>query len=1039
MGQAAPSRFWRISRRLCRWFFITGLLLILGVVSFGLFLNRVGLPEFLKERIVARLKAQGWAVEFSQMRFTWQRVIVARDLHLRRIRQPGGPQLFLDKVECRLNRAALKKLEVEVDSVMLEGGRLVWPLASTHRPATALQLNDAAGELLFRTGDQWELRSLHASLLGTRLQLSGVISNASRIRDWRFPRVPERTGVDPEALWRETVAAVNRIKYSGTPVLSGDFRGDARNFRSFDARLTFQATALRSPWGSGTNVLLSARLFPPATSNGWVQADLQLAADLASTPWGQARTFRLNLGVEPSLQQWIPTNALLALDLKEAQARWGSAEHLVVTARFNSNPTNALLMQSDLTASGTGVLTEVGRSARAKLDATFVHSLTNLWPASVSAELQLEETGTRWGRARRANLRARGVLPPTNDFTLLRTNLSWPERFQNVYWSAQAALTEVTGPQIQAEQLVFTTEWSAPRISLEASARVADGSVSLKAGLNAVSRELSFQGAAECDFQKLAPLFSTNSQPWLAQLSWKIPPRIEVAGQLFLPAWTNSPALGGKENLPGLSLAGRVDIGEGSYHGIRFNSASGPFALTNRLWSVAGLKLTFPEGSIEATGSSDERTRNFQAHVRSQIYPSSIKPLFLEKQQAAFDLVEFKTPPHLEGQVSGRWKQPELLSLAITLQATNFAVRGETGESCWALVLYTNQFFSILRPVVTRAGERGSAEGIGIDLVTQKLHLTNASGQMNPQAVARAIGKKAGEAVDPYRFDVPPMARASGVVDLKKGRHEDALRFEVNGGPFHWKNFHLSAASGIVDWQGQNLYLQDVKGVLHGGQVSGSAQFDFSPEAGTVFSFNGLAQEINLQPLLIDLVNTTNRIEGRLSGALVVTHANDRDPHSWQGHGRLGLRDGFIWEIPIFGVFSPVLNTFIPGLGNSRAKEATADFVITNSVIESKNLEIRATAMRMRYDMAVDFERRVDGRMEAELLRDIPAVGFFLSKLFWPFTKLFEYKVTGTLDQPKTQPLYTIPKILLMPLHPIKTFREMLPDDPKKPTEKPPQ
>ena len=211
MGQAAPSRFWRISRRLCRWFFIAALLLILGLLSFGLFLNRVGLPDFLKERIVAQLKAQGWAVEFSQMRFTWQRVIVARNLHLQRIQQPAGPQLFLDKAECRLNRAALKKLEMEVDSVMIEGGRLVWPLASTHQPATVLQLNEVAGELLFKAGDQWELRSLHASLLGTRIQLSGVISNASRIRDWRFPRVPETAGVDPEALRQIALVALPTI------------------------------------------------------------------------------------------------------------------------------------------------------------------------------------------------------------------------------------------------------------------------------------------------------------------------------------------------------------------------------------------------------------------------------------------------------------------------------------------------------------------------------------------------------------------------------------------------------------------------------------------------------------------------------------------------------------------------------------------------------------------------------------------------------------------------------------------------------------
>src|ERR1043165_1985248 len=181
MAPPAPGRFRRISRRLCRWFVIVVLLVILGLASLALFINRVGLPEFLKQRVVAQLKAKGWAVQFSQMRFTWQRVIMAQDVQLQRINHRGGPQLFLDTVECRLNRAALRKFEIEFDSVALQGGRLLWSWESTNKPVTALQLNAVAAELLFKAGDQWELRSLQASLLGTQLQLSGVISNASRI------------------------------------------------------------------------------------------------------------------------------------------------------------------------------------------------------------------------------------------------------------------------------------------------------------------------------------------------------------------------------------------------------------------------------------------------------------------------------------------------------------------------------------------------------------------------------------------------------------------------------------------------------------------------------------------------------------------------------------------------------------------------------------------------------------------------------------------------------------------------------------------
>ena len=134
---------------------------------------------------------------------------------------------------------------------------------------------------------------------------------------------------------------------------------------------------------------------------------------------------------------------------------------------------------------------------------------------------------------------------------------------------------------------------------------------------------------------------------------------------------------------------------------------------------------------------------------------------------------------------------------------------------------------------------------------------------------------------------------------------------------------------------------------------------------------------------------------------------------------------------------SPVLNAFIPGLGNSRAKHAGATFDITNSVVQSRDLEIRAGLMRMQFKGSVDFEQRVEGRMEAEMLRGLPAVGFVLSKVFWPVTKLFEYKVTGTLGDPKTEQLFVISRVLLFPFQPIKTIRELFEPD-KKTDEKPP-
>jgi hypothetical protein len=132
-----------------------------------------------------------------------------------------------------------------------------------------------------------------------------------------------------------------------------------------------------------------------------------------------------------------------------------------------------------------------------------------------------------------------------------------------------------------------------------------------------------------------------------------------------------------------------------------------------------------------------------------------------------------------------------------------------------------------------------------------------------------------------------------------------------------------------------------------------------------------------------------------------------------------------IWDIPIFGLFSPILNSVVPGLGNSRAKKASATYILTNSVIFSRDLQIHATAMRMQYDLRIDFDQRIAGRVEAELLRDMPGLGVIISKVLWPVTKLFEYRLSGSLDQPQAEPVFFIPRVLLLPFRPIKTLKEL--------------
>jgi hypothetical protein len=173
-----------------------------------------------------------------------------------------------------------------------------------------------------------------------------------------------------------------------------------------------------------------------------------------------------------------------------------------------------------------------------------------------------------------------------------------------------------------------------------------------------------------------------------------------------------------------------------------------------------------------------------------------------------------------------------------------------------------------------------------------------------------------------------------------------------------------------------------------------------------------------------------------LNGVWSVTHANSEDWNSWNGYGYAELTDGFLWDLPLFGFVTDVINNLGLDTGRSRVKGLTGDFTMTNSLIHTRNLELQSAAMRLGYRGTFDFQGRINARVEARLLHDTAIVGPLVSFLFSPLTKIFEFRVGGTLIDPVLEPMY-IPKPLLFPLDPIGTIRQLLGAPPSETTSPP--
>ena len=1042
---AKPPRSlgWRVFFTTFKWCRISILLVLLVVIILGLFLDHVGLPDWLGRRVEDQFRANGWELKFSKLRLRWYHGIVGEGLQLQRTNAMAGPSLFLHTAEFRLNWRALRNLDLEADGVMLKGGRLLWPIPGTNQPQRTLVLEDIGGELLFKPNDIWELKFIEANLLNTHVRFRGDITNASLIREWKLtPRPPGAPPVSRN-LWHDLLSEAEKVRFTGHPELNVIFSGDARNWRSFDTRLKFAAIAVDSPWADGTNVNLAIDLLPPPRTNDALRIDLKATAEQARTRWAAAANLDLKLVFEPSFDGSYPTNSLLLLELHGADTPWGSAGHIFTEVRSNPSETNSALKETRADITIDGFAGQDSTARRARITATLAHPPDNFLPATTQTAWTFHDLKSPAATSEWIRITTKLELPAQSEFRLGTTNLPWFERIANLPFNANVTLSNTAISRLQLPSVDLMAHWRFPELKLESGGQLEADSAKAQLSLDTATREVTFRVQGSLDHRRAANFIGTNATVWSQSLSFATPPTNFLQGRFTLPSLTDSTVAWQRDVLPTLAMSGAISAASGAFRDIPFTSVTIPVTLTNLSWKVNGASLTQTNGAVTIMGAGDQANGDFHFNIRSDLDLLTLRPAFAEPGvHRVFDYFVWTKPPRIESDIRGNWTNAAALYAAADVTFSNTTFRGESISSATARVVYTNQLVSILHPLVIRKGEWGTADGIAFDIATERLYFTNATGRMTPRVITRAIGPKVDKIIEPYVFENAPDARTHGVIPLSKEDNGEDVRFDVDGGPFRWQRFHLEKVKASVFWRGNTLMITNVTGRWHGADVSGSAFFTFNPTiASDQFSFRVKVDGADLRKILKDLQpDRTNKTEGRMSGELIVTSADTHDWTSWEGYGHAHMTNGLLWDTPLFGVFSPIFNTILPGLGNSRARDASMTYKITNSVIYTKDLEIRATAMRMNYEGTVDFEQKVDGRMEAELLRDFPALGFLISKVLWPVTKLFEYKITGTLDNPKTQELYFVSKVLLMPLHPLRTLKDLFNsegDAVQKPDERP--
>ncbi len=970
-NERKPTRL----RRVLRWCRVLVLLGVLLLVIAGLYLNLVGLPDFLKRPLLTKLREQGVEVDFSRMRLRWYRGIVVDDAIFTFLKQPLRPKFSSTETELNLNYRSLLDSKLKLDSLQIKQGNFLWPVSATNQ----FSFSNLTAHIRFGAKEEINVTQLQADFIGAQINVVGSVTNASALRDWKIFQ-PKRT--EKKGGLEKFATALGRVRLSGHPQLALNFSGDAADPKSFRAALGFSAGDADTPWGKGNAIQLNAQL--------------------------------RNLT--------IPENNFVRLKINSAETIWGSSSNANFFVKLLSVSND--FFQTELKISAKQLATEFGKANSAQLSARSTQSLTNFAPINVTGTVGLVDAQTKWGKVASAELVFAGA---TNTSPKIAEN-NWGawSKAEPFHFTWETRLAEVESPKIKMEKVFCSGSWLAPELIVsKLEAQLFEGGIQLAGKLNVATRAANAKIISDFDPQKVSPFLTPFGQRWIAKYTWETPPKVEGNLRVVLPVWTNAAPNWREEVLPTLWLDGNVSVGRGSYREVTATSARTEFTYSNLVWSLPHLRVDRPEGGADLSLIASDRTREYHWRIHSQIDPRAIRHLLGEKPQRVFDDFQFTTPPTIRAELYGHWYEMEKTSGAGEVIAKNFSYRSNSIDQLTCSFSFTNQILQATEGRLEHDGKFITAQKVELALPTKRLFFTNVYSTVDPYLVTRLIGRKVAKHIEPYQFAEPPAVRLNGGLTI--GETDDAdLHFTVDGTQFHWTYFNADRIAGQIDWVGEKLSVTNVVARAYGGgRVAGWLDFDFSATPGADYRFDIAAGDIDVRSVVKSFKGKTNRLEGMLHGQMTLESGNTSDLKTMRGNGRVNLRDGLLWDVPLFGVLSPMLNAILPGSGNSRAREASAKFVVRDGIVYTDDLAVRSATMRLQYQGAVDFQQRLDARVEADLLRDTWLVGKMISVALSPLSKLFEYRVTGTLAKPESEPVY-IPNFLMMTLRPFHTIKKAL-------------
>ncbi len=256
-----------------------------------------------------------------------------------------------------------------------------------------------------------------------------------------------------------------------------------------------------------------------------------------------------------------------------------------------------------------------------------------------------------------------------------------------------------------------------------------------------------------------------------------------------------------------------------------------------------------------------------------------------------------------------------------------------------------------------------------------------------------------------FRSDAPVDLKGSGSFSYAKGgMWNGAFHAETDRFGYAWLFGDRVRADVFV--KDRLLTVTNLTAEVYGGEFSGQGDLDLGKGQTIPYTMTLNWKKVDVAELVKQFKQIENDpYKGLFTGILTLSgRVDDRGQHhDVKGEGRMHLREGYLFKVPLFGGLSRYVGWVYPGLAFSSQSDFDASLRIEDRKIFSDDIELEGNLMSLNAEGVYGFDHSLDYRVQVKPL-GANLLAEALRVLTMPVSALLKFKLSGTLTEPVWEP-----------------------------------